>query len=85
MGHVKQFPSDGGDMRLIMHRHPAFFGQVAFHPHVMVTCKDMYPDSAVSQRGQPAQKPCESFRNHLPVFPPEVEHVAQQPDRLCIC
>ncbi len=84
MGQIKQLSSDGCDEGFIMYCNATFFGQVAFHPHIMVTGKDMYLYSAVSQRGKPAQKPCESFRDHLLVLPPEIKHVAQQPDRLCI-
>jgi len=62
----------------------ALFCQVTLHPHVMVAWKDMHCDAPVSQGRQSAEKPGEPFWNHLPVFPPEVEDIAKQPDRFRI-
>ena len=71
-------PADGlpirGDAQLLL--------EIAEHPHVVIAGEEIDGDSPVAQLAELAQQPHEAFGNHLGIFEPVVEHVAQQIQRL---
>jgi hypothetical protein len=64
--------------RLRMYDESAFLLKVAVCPYVVVACEEVHLHANIRKLRELAEEPCVAFRNHVSVFVPEVEYVAEQ-------
>ena len=68
-------------LRQAMHGNAQFVGEVVAHPHIVVAGEEGDGQARIGEFGELSLKPDEPLRNGVPVFKPEIEHVAHQKQR----
>ena len=76
--------ADVEHLRFVVHLHPALLVQVIEQPHVVVADEEMQLHARVAHLGQLAQQSHMAAGHHVAVGEPEVEHIAQQEERLAV-
>ena len=81
MPEAEGLPPDFRHVRLLQDLH-AYFLEVAIGPYVMVPREEVHLHAGVHQIRQCAEDAHGAFRDHVPIFIPEVPDVTQQVQRL---
>ena len=73
----EQFAIEVKFRRTMVYGYVQFTGQVVAYPQIVVAREKMYGDAAVGYFGQFTKQTQKTTWNHVPVFEPEIEYVAQ--------
>src|SRR5688572_356989 len=84
MTYQKFFTTSFKFFRMKINRDIQFGLQVILHPHIMIAYKKMHGYTSIGKFSQFSQYPYIPFRHYFAIFIPEIKHIANDENLLCV-